>query len=75
MSCLVVADNKAVCESYLCTFCRELEKKGLKVFTKEKKSMKFLQKYRHKGVFYMVRPCSTLIPFSRGGVCMRCAPQ
>jgi microfibrillar-associated protein 1 len=32
---------------------RELEAKGLKVFSKEKKEWKFMQKYYHKGVFYM----------------------
>ena len=32
---------------------RKLEKLGLKVFTKEKRKLKFLQKYYHKGVFYM----------------------
>lgn len=32
---------------------KELERQGLRVFHKEKQSMKFMQKYRHKGVFYM----------------------
>lgn len=32
---------------------RELEAKGLKVFTKEKRKWGFLQKYYHKGAFYM----------------------
>ncbi len=45
-----------MCIVTVCLFvvCRELEKQGLKVFHKEKRSMKFMQKYRHKGVFYMV---------------------
>lgn len=31
----------------------ELEKQGLKVFKKEKEQMGFLQKYHHRGAFYM----------------------
>lgn len=32
---------------------RELEKQGLKVFVKQKREWKFMQRYYHKGAFYM----------------------
>ena len=43
-----------ICDVHVWTVHRELEKQGLKVFHKEKKKMAFMQKYHHKGAFYLV---------------------
>ena len=32
---------------------KRLEAEGLKVFTKEKTTQKFMQRYHHKGAFYV----------------------